>query len=60
MGWNPCRLPICWELQRALAELCTMYVDDIIGVCTNDALNSELNIAQNVCRRLLGPGAIAE
>lgn len=51
---------ICWELKHALSGLCTMYVDDIIGVCTTDALESELKIARNVCTRLLGPGAVAD
>jgi hypothetical protein len=36
---------------------CKLYGDDIVGVCLVQDLDSEV---QYVCRRLLGPKAIAE
>ena len=37
-----------------------MYVDDIVGVCLVQDLDSEVQRAKDVCTRLLGPSAIAE
>ena len=37
-----------------------MYVDDIIAVCMDKDLASDLITAKGVCTRLLGPMAVAD
>jgi hypothetical protein len=51
---------ITWELKHALRSSTVMYVDDIIGVCFADDLESDLAITRGVCTDLLGSGAVAD
>ena len=51
---------IQWELLHSLKGRCRMYVDDIVGVCFVQDLDSEVQCAKDVCISLLGPNAIAE
>ena len=51
---------IQWELLHSLKGRCKMYVDDIVGVCLVQDLDSEVQRAKDVCTSLLGPNAIAE
>ena len=50
---------ISWELRHLLVSFILMYVDDIIGVCFLQDIESELVKAQKVCTDLLGPSAVA-
>ena len=51
---------IQWELLHSLKGRCKMYVDDIVGVCLVQDLDSEVQRAKDICTSLLGPNAIAE
>jgi hypothetical protein len=37
-----------------------MYVDDLMGVCRRQDLESDLQTARSICNGLLGPGAVEE
>ena len=49
-----------WELSHVLQSMTQMYVDDVIAVCFDKDLASDIVIAKSVCTRLLGPTAVAE
>lgn len=49
-----------FELRQVLASDVLMYVDDIIGVCLVEHLESDLKRASDVIKQLLGPGAVAD
>lgn len=51
---------IQWELKHKLFRSTLMYVDDIIGLCFENQLTTDLEIAHNICTDLLGPGAVAD
>ena len=51
---------ITWELSHVLQSLVDMYVDDIIGACFDEDLQSDLVIARKVCTDLLGSTAVAD
>lgn len=51
---------IQWELSHALHGMSTMYVDDIIGVCLDTDLDSDLATTRKVCTDLLGPDAVSD
>jgi hypothetical protein len=51
---------ITWELKHSLRSSTVMYVDDIIGVCFADDLESDLAITRGICTDLLGSGAVAD
>ena len=51
---------ITWELRHALRSRTVMYVDDIIGVCLVDDLETDLAATREICVSLLGPGAVAD
>lgn len=37
-----------------------MYVDDIIGVCFADEVDTDLATTREICTSLLGSGAVAD
>ena len=51
---------IIWELSHVLNSCVDMYVDDIIGACFDENLQSDLVIARQVCTDLLGTTAVAD
>ena len=51
---------IAWELRHALKSSTLMYVDDIIGVCLEQDLPSDLQRTRSICTDLLGSGAVAD
>jgi hypothetical protein len=51
---------ISWELRHTLAGRALMYVDDIVGICLDTDLASDLSRTKTICTDLLGPKAIAE
>lgn len=51
---------ITWELRHALRSKTVMYVDDIIGVCLEEDLPTDLAATRAICVSLLGPGAVAD
>ena len=51
---------IQWELQHCLRSSTIMYVDDIIGVCLDTDITSDLNLTRKVCTSLLSPTAVAD
>jgi hypothetical protein len=53
---------IVWEIEHCrLIKACVkMYVDDILGICRQSALTSNIETVSSICRNLLGPTAIAE
>ena len=51
---------IKWELTHILQSCVDMYVDDIIGVCFDKDLRSNLIHSRGVCTDLLGPTAVAD
>ena len=48
-----------WELSHVLQSMTEMYVNDIIAVCMDKDLASDLVTAKGVCTRLLGLMAVA-
>ena len=51
---------ISWELKYALKSRTLMYVDDIVGICFKEDVDSDLSITRGVCTALLGSGAVAD
>lgn len=51
---------IAWELKHALRSRTIMYVDDIIGVCFEEDVESDLCRTRDICTNLLGSGAVAD
>jgi hypothetical protein len=51
---------IKWELNHALHSSVTMYVDDVIGVCMECDLASDLALTRAICTGLLGPSSVAD
>jgi hypothetical protein len=51
---------ISWELKYALRSWTLMYVDDIIGICFKDDVDSDLSTTRGICTALLGSGAVAD
>jgi hypothetical protein len=51
---------ISWELKHTLRSTTLMYVDDIIGVCFAEYLESDLAATRGIWTALLGSGAVAD
>lgn len=51
---------VSWELRHGLKSSTLMYVDDIIGVCFEKDLRSDLVEARRICTDLLGSSAVAD
>jgi hypothetical protein len=51
---------ISWELKHALRSRTLMYVNDIVGVCFAEDVDSELSLTRGICTSLLGSGAVAD
>jgi hypothetical protein len=51
---------ISWELKYALRSRTLMYVDDIVGICFKDDVDSDLSTTRGICTALLGSGAVAD
>ena len=51
---------ISWELKHALRSRTLMYVDDIIGVCFAEDVDTDLRRTRDICTSLLRPGAVAD
>ena len=51
---------ISWELKHALRSRTLMYVDDIIGVCFAEDVDTDLRKTRDICTSLLGSGAVAD
>ena len=49
-----------WELSHVLQSMTFKYVDDIVAVCLNKDLASDLTIAKGVYTRLQGSRAVAD
>ena len=49
-----------WEFAQALRSSTEMYVDDVIGVCFQSDLASDMELAKTICTSLLGPKAVAD
>lgn len=49
-----------WEFGRALSSSTEMYVDDVICVCFESDLASDMALAKDICTSLLGPNAVAD
>ena len=37
-----------------------MYVDDIVGICFADQVESDMAVTRRICTNLLGPGAVVD
>ena len=48
-----------WEFKSRLKSLTEMYVDDVIGVCLEEDVASDIKEATRICSSLLGPNAVA-
>ena len=51
---------ISWELRHSLRSRTLMYVDDIVGICFVQDLDSDLTTTRAICTSLLGSGAVAD
>ena len=51
---------ISWEMKHTLRSSTLMYVDDIIGVCFADEVDTDLATTREICTSLLGSGAVAD
>jgi hypothetical protein len=51
---------LTWEMRHALRSSTVMYVDDIMGVCFEADLETDLALAKDICTGLLGPGSVAD
>ena len=49
-----------WEFARALRSFTEMYVDDVIGVCFQSDLASDMKLAKDICTSLLESKAVAD
>lgn len=50
---------LVWQLRLVVLGLLVMYVDDIIGFCSAQDVQTELGIIQGVAETILGEGAVA-
>ena len=65
MKLHPLRVPgvsraLLFELRRLLSGAVLIYVDDLMRVCWNNDLKSELEKARLLCTTLLGPTAVSD
>jgi hypothetical protein len=51
---------ISWELKHSLKSRTLMYVDDVVGVCFVEDVESDLALTRGICTSLLGSGAVAD
>ena len=48
-----------WEFKSRIKSFTEMYVDDVIGVCFEEDVASDIKEATRICSSLLGPKAVA-
>jgi hypothetical protein len=51
---------LTWEMRHALRSSTVMYVDDIMGVCFEADLETDIALAKDICTGFLGPGSVAD
>ena len=51
---------LLWETRHRLESRTVMYVDDIVGICFADQVESDMAVTRRICTDLLGPGAVAD